>query len=150
MVEDKEVLVIRRDVISSCALTTGFSSFAGDDLPYLERPGKHISDLVPTRFQSESIHRLRSALLRDKRYPLLNNYNGFQAMLLPETGLIATPPTKEPLAEDLESMKAAIQQARLGLEEGGIPIGGALVNEFRPKFIRSLSLTFDCVLLVHR
>lgn len=27
-------------------------------------------------------------------------------------------------------MEAAIQQARLGLEEGGIPIGGALVCEF--------------------
>ena len=50
-------------------------------------------------------------------------------MLLPETGQIATPPTKEPLAKDLERMEVAIQQARLGLEEGGIPIGGALVSK---------------------
>jgi len=52
-------------------------------------------------------------------------------MLLPETGLVATPPTKEPLAKDLENMEVAIQQARLGLEEGGIPIGGALVGQVR-------------------
>jgi len=49
-------------------------------------------------------------------------------MLLPETGPTATPPTKEPLAEDLEKMGIAIQQARLGFEEGGIPIGGALFS----------------------
>jgi len=49
-------------------------------------------------------------------------------MLLPETGLVATPPAKEPLAKDLENMEVAIQQARLGLEEGGIPIGGALFS----------------------
>jgi len=52
-------------------------------------------------------------------------------MLLPETGLIATPPTKEPLAKDVENMEVAIQQARLGLEEGGIPIGGALVSIYK-------------------
>ena len=40
-------------------------------------------------------------------------------MLHPETGLIATPPTKESLAKDLENMEAAIQRARFGLEEGG-------------------------------
>lgn len=39
-----------------------------------------------------------------------------------------TPPTKEPLAKDLKNMEAAIQQAKLGLEEGGVPIGGALVS----------------------
>ena len=49
-------------------------------------------------------------------------------MLLPATDLIATPPTKEPSAKDLESMEIALRQARLGLEEGGIPIGGALVR----------------------
>jgi len=49
-------------------------------------------------------------------------------MLLPETGPIATPPTKEPLAKDLENIGVAIQQARLGLKEGGIPIGGALFS----------------------
>jgi len=49
-------------------------------------------------------------------------------MLLPETGLVATPPTKEPLARDLQNMEIAIQQARLGLAEGGIPIGGALFS----------------------
>jgi len=49
-------------------------------------------------------------------------------MLLPEAGLIATSPAKEPLAKDLENMEVAIQQARLGFEEGGIPIGGALVS----------------------
>lgn len=52
-------------------------------------------------------------------------------MLLPEAGLITTPPTKDPLAKDLENMEVAIQQARLGLKEGGIPIGGALVSEVR-------------------
>lgn len=50
-------------------------------------------------------------------------------MLLPETNLIVTPPTKEPMVKDLENMEVAIQQARLGLEEGGIPIGGALVSK---------------------
>lgn len=49
-------------------------------------------------------------------------------MLLPVTDPIATPPTREPLAKDLENMDVAIRQARLGLEEGGIPIGGALVS----------------------
>ena len=49
-------------------------------------------------------------------------------MLLPEVSLTATPPTKQPTAKDVENMKVAIQQARLGLEEGGIPIGGALVS----------------------
>jgi len=49
-------------------------------------------------------------------------------MLLPEVGLTATPATKEPTAKDVENMEVAIQQARLGLEEGGIPIGGALVS----------------------
>lgn len=49
-------------------------------------------------------------------------------MLLPKSRLIVTPPTKEPSAKDLENMEVAIQQARLGLEEGGIPIGGALVG----------------------
>lgn len=49
-------------------------------------------------------------------------------MLPPESGLVVTPPTKEPLVKDLENMEVAIQQARLGLEEGGIPIGGALVG----------------------
>ncbi|KAF9646562.1 cytosine deaminase [Thelephora ganbajun] len=49
-------------------------------------------------------------------------------MLLPETGRIATPPTKELLVKDLENMEIAIRQARLGLEEGGIPIGGALFS----------------------
>ena len=53
-------------------------------------------------------------------------------MLLPESGLIATPPTKEPLAKDVENMGVAIQQARLGLEEGGVPIGGALVSASKP------------------
>ena len=50
-------------------------------------------------------------------------------MLLPETGLAAIPPTKEPLAKDLQNMEIAIQQARHGLAEGGIPIGGALVSK---------------------
>lgn len=50
-------------------------------------------------------------------------------MLLPGTSLVATLPTKEPLAKDLENMEVAIQQARLGFEEGGIPIGGALVSK---------------------
>lgn len=54
-------------------------------------------------------------------------------MLLPETGLIATPPTKEALSKDVENMEVAIQQARLGLEEGGVPIGGALVSIQKPK-----------------
>ena len=49
-------------------------------------------------------------------------------MLLPKASVVATVPTKEPLAKDLENMGVAIQQARLGLEEGGIPIGGALVS----------------------
>ncbi|KAF9792604.1 cytosine deaminase [Thelephora terrestris] len=52
-------------------------------------------------------------------------------MLFPETTLTATPPTKEPLTKDLKNMEVAIQQARLGFEEGGIPIGGALAS--RPK-----------------
>ena len=58
-------------------------------------------------------------------------------MLLPKTGLVATPPTKEPLAKDLENMEVAIQQARLGLEEGGVPIGGALVS--KAQFISGLA-----------
>jgi len=33
------------------------------------------------------------------------------------------------MVKDLENMEVAIQQARLGLEEGGIPIGGALVSK---------------------
>jgi len=37
-----------------------------------------------------------------------------------------TSPTEEPSAKDLENMKVAIQQAKLGLEEGGIPIGAGL------------------------
>jgi len=49
-------------------------------------------------------------------------------MLLPESGLIATPPSKDPSVKDLENMRVAIQQARLGFEEGGIPIGGALFS----------------------
>jgi len=49
-------------------------------------------------------------------------------MLLPETRIIATPPTESPLAQDLGNMEFAIRQARLGLEEGGIPIGGALFS----------------------
>ena len=52
-------------------------------------------------------------------------------MLLPEVSLTATPPTKQPTAKDVENMKVAIQQARLGLEEGGIPIGGALVSTYK-------------------
>lgn len=60
-------------------------------------------------------------------------------MLLPEAGLITTPPTEDPLAKDLENMQVAIQQARLGLEEGGIPIGGALVSEFGVRVHRGLS-----------
>ena len=51
-------------------------------------------------------------------------------MLLPATDVITTPPTKEPLAKDLDNMEVAIQQARLGLVEGGIPIGGALVSDY--------------------
>ena len=43
-------------------------------------------------------------------------------MLHPETGLIATLPTKEPLTKDLENMEAAIQQVRFGLEEGGMEL----------------------------
>ena len=54
-------------------------------------------------------------------------------MLLPATGLIATPPAKEPTAKDVENMEVAIQQARLGLDEGGIPIGGALVSIYIAK-----------------
>ena len=54
-------------------------------------------------------------------------------MLLPEAGLIATPPTNEPLVKDVENMEVAIQQARLGLDEGGIPIGGALVSIYKAK-----------------
>jgi len=49
-------------------------------------------------------------------------------MLLPATDVIVTPPTKEPSAKDLENMGVAIQQARIGLAEGGIPIGGALFS----------------------
>ena len=50
-------------------------------------------------------------------------------MLPPENGPTATPPTEEPLAKDLENMEVAIRQARLGFEEGGVPIGGALVSK---------------------
>ena len=49
-------------------------------------------------------------------------------MLLPEASVVATLLIKEPLAKQLETMEVAIQQSRLGLEEGGIPIGGALVR----------------------
>lgn len=70
-------------------------------------------------------------LLHGEKNQLSTLTQWFPAMLLPEIGPIATPPTKEPLAKDLENMGVAIQQARLGLEEGGIPIGGALVSEFR-------------------
>lgn len=62
-------------------------------------------------------------------------------MLLPETGLIAIPPTKEPLTKDLENMRVAIQQAKLGLEEGGIPIGGALVSQSKTGVYQSSSET---------
>lgn len=55
---------------------------------------------------------------------------GSRKMLLPEGGLFATPPAKEPLVKDLENMKVAIQQARLGFKEGGVPIGGALVGAY--------------------
>ena len=84
--------------------------------PYqsLDRPGKHTV--------RDECGRVSLALSLD------STHRGFSAMLHPETGLIATPPTKEPPAKDLENMEAAIQQARLGLEEGGIPIGGALVR----------------------
>lgn len=50
-------------------------------------------------------------------------------MLPPENGPTATPPTEEPLVKDLENMEVAIRQARLGFEEGGVPIGGALVSK---------------------
>lgn len=39
-----------------------------------------------------------------------------------------TPPAKNPSQYDKTHMRHAILQAQIGLQEGGIPIGGALVK----------------------
>ena len=48
-------------------------------------------------------------------------------MLIPAEGLFATPPTARPSQTDVDNLQIAITEARKGLQEGGIPIGGALV-----------------------
>jgi len=47
-------------------------------------------------------------------------------MLVPAEGLFATPPTACPSQTDVDNLQVAIIEARKGLQEGGIPIGGAL------------------------
>ncbi|ORY48825.1 cytosine deaminase [Leucosporidium creatinivorum] len=48
-------------------------------------------------------------------------------MLAPATQ-VKTPKTENPLAFDVENMKHAVKQGELGLSEGGVPIGAALVD----------------------
>ncbi|PBK74842.1 cytosine deaminase [Armillaria solidipes] len=40
-----------------------------------------------------------------------------------------TVPTRSPLEQDLKGMQHAIEQARIGFAEGGIPIGAALIDD---------------------
>ncbi|KAK0421810.1 cytosine deaminase [Armillaria borealis] len=40
-----------------------------------------------------------------------------------------TVPTRTPLEQDLKGMQHAIEQARIGFAEGGIPIGAALIDD---------------------
>jgi len=47
----------------------------------------------------------------------------------PTTPFEPTPPATNRLKSDLENMKHAIEQAKLGASEGGVPIGGALVDK---------------------
>lgn len=47
----------------------------------------------------------------------------------PTTPFEPTPQATSPLPSDLENMKTAIEQAKLGLSEGGVPIGGALFDK---------------------
>jgi len=49
-------------------------------------------------------------------------------MLLPSSSFNATPPEPEPTTEDVRGMELALKEARDGAQEGGIPIGAALVG----------------------
>ena len=122
-------------------------------IPYLEleRPGKHVTHNECERtcsiFWAKGPTPPLLLVSPRAENPDLGSTNGsdFLVMLLPKTGPVATPPTKEPSAKDLENMEVAIQQARLGLKEGGIPIGGALVSRAQSLKPKLVSISFDRV-----
>lgn len=56
-------------------------------------------------------------------------------MLLPQQPVTPTAPVASPRQADLDRIAHAIEQARLGLSEGGVPIGACLVDDATGKVI---------------
>lgn len=48
--------------------------------------------------------------------------------MIPPKEQVITPPCADPSQFDLNGLKLAITEAKAGLAEGGVPIGGALVH----------------------
>lgn len=88
---------------------------------------RRISQFSPTHSLSPAATTTPNLPPRTLKPPFQPHSSALPKMLQPET-VVKTAPASSPSQFDLDGMKHAFFQGQLGLQEGGVPIGAALVR----------------------